>query len=175
VPGNVGGHPIDRTTRGITDGFILFDRGYSVHSMRTTAAGIAAEIGCPTFRATEITAYLSNGGALEHGQEMAAHESARTTKLHDRARGGLRSTKWRGSGCKPDARLERKVEPICSNTFCTEKHLAVAIFIFWRTVLGSAPAPCHPEAITGGAENFGCGQPAGLLGASDCRKPDSAR
>jgi len=26
-----------------------------------------------TFRATGITAYLSNGGALEHAQEMAAH------------------------------------------------------------------------------------------------------
>jgi hypothetical protein len=26
-----------------------------------------------TFRATGITAYLANGGALEHAQEMAAH------------------------------------------------------------------------------------------------------
>jgi hypothetical protein len=26
---------------------------------------------------TGITAYLSNGGALEHAQEMAAHESPR--------------------------------------------------------------------------------------------------
>jgi integrase len=33
---------------------------------RAAAAGIAAEIGCHTFRATGITAYLSNGGALEH-------------------------------------------------------------------------------------------------------------
>jgi integrase len=33
---------------------------------RAAAAGIAAEIGCPTFRATGITAYLANGGALEH-------------------------------------------------------------------------------------------------------------
>ena|SRR6266478_2659847 len=48
---------------------------------RAAAAGIAAEIGCHTFRATGITAYLANGGALEHAQEMAAHESPRTTKL----------------------------------------------------------------------------------------------
>ena len=27
-----------------------------------------------------ITPYLANGGALEHAQEMAAHESARTTR-----------------------------------------------------------------------------------------------
>ena len=51
---------------------------------RAAAAGIAAEIGCHTFRATGITAYLANGGALEHAQEMAAHESPRTTKLYDR-------------------------------------------------------------------------------------------
>jgi integrase len=54
---------------------------------RATAAGIAAEIGCHTFRATGITAYLANGGALvEHAQEMAAHESPRTTKLYDRTK-----------------------------------------------------------------------------------------
>ena len=39
-----------------------------------------------TFRATGITAYLANGGALEHAQEMAAHESPRTTKLYDRTK-----------------------------------------------------------------------------------------
>ena len=42
--------------------------------------------GLITFRATGITAYLSNGGALEHAQEMAAHESPRTTKLYDRTK-----------------------------------------------------------------------------------------
>jgi site-specific recombinase XerD len=53
---------------------------------RAAAAGIAKEIGCHTFRATGITAYLANGGALEHAQEMAAHESPRTTKLYDRTK-----------------------------------------------------------------------------------------
>jgi hypothetical protein len=77
---------------------------------RAVAAGIAAEIGCHTtlpvssrtaragcsapragttavrFRATGITAYLANGGALEHAQEMAAHESRRTTELYDRTK-----------------------------------------------------------------------------------------
>jgi hypothetical protein len=42
-----------------------------------------------SFRATGITAYLSNGGALEHAQEMAAHESPRMTKLYDRTKGRL--------------------------------------------------------------------------------------
>src|SRR6202040_1633774 len=44
------------------------------------------EIGCHTYRATGITAYLANGGALEHAQEIAAHESPRTTKLYDRTK-----------------------------------------------------------------------------------------
>jgi integrase len=58
--------------------------GHPVH--RAAAAGIAAPIGNHTFRATGIAAYLANGGALERAQEMAAHESPRTTKLYDRTR-----------------------------------------------------------------------------------------
>jgi integrase len=53
---------------------------------RAAAAGIAAEIGCHAFRATGTTAYLANDGALEHMQEMAAHESSRATKLYDRTK-----------------------------------------------------------------------------------------
>jgi integrase len=51
---------------------------------RAAAAGINAPLGNHTFRATGIAAYLADGGALEHAQEMAAHESPRTTKLYDR-------------------------------------------------------------------------------------------
>lgn len=51
---------------------------------RAREAGIKTEIGCHTFRATGITAYLKNGGKLEVAQQMAAHESARTTGLYDR-------------------------------------------------------------------------------------------
>jgi site-specific recombinase XerD len=51
---------------------------------RAASAGIMAPIGNHTFRATGITAYLGNGGVLEHAQSMAAHESPRTTKLSDR-------------------------------------------------------------------------------------------
>lgn len=51
---------------------------------RAKAAGITTPIGCHTFRATGITAYLENGGTLEHAQQIAAHESPRTTKLYDR-------------------------------------------------------------------------------------------
>ena len=53
---------------------------------RAKAAGIEAAIGNHTFRATGITAYLGNGGVLEHAQSMAAHDSPRTTKLYDRTK-----------------------------------------------------------------------------------------
>ena len=59
-----------------------------VHRMirqRAAAAGIRTEIGCHTFRATGITAYLKNGGKLEVAQQIANHESPRTTKLYDRS------------------------------------------------------------------------------------------
>ncbi len=42
-------------------------------------AGIQTKIGNHTFRATGITAYLKNGGKLEIAQQIAAHESSRTT------------------------------------------------------------------------------------------------
>ena len=51
---------------------------------RAKSAGLPAGTCCHTFRATGITAYLSNGGTLERAQAIAAHESARTTKLYDR-------------------------------------------------------------------------------------------
>jgi integrase/recombinase XerD len=56
----------------------------AVFARRALAAGIATKLGCHTFRATGITVYLLNGGLLEYAQQMAAHESARTTKLYDR-------------------------------------------------------------------------------------------
>lgn len=51
---------------------------------RAIAAGLPSQTCCHTFRATGITTYLENGGTLEHAQLIAAHESARTTKLYDR-------------------------------------------------------------------------------------------
>jgi integrase/recombinase XerD len=51
---------------------------------RAELAALPTAIGCHTFRATGITAYLENCGSLEHAQRIAAHESVRTTKLYDR-------------------------------------------------------------------------------------------
>src|SRR5205823_11822396 len=57
---------------------------YRMIRRRAAEAGIKTEIGCHTFRATGITAYLKNGGRLEIAQQMAGHESSRTTGLYDR-------------------------------------------------------------------------------------------
>jgi integrase len=57
---------------------------YRMVRRRALAAGIHTKIGNHSFRATGITEYLKNGGKLELAQQMAAHESARTTGLYDR-------------------------------------------------------------------------------------------
>lgn len=57
---------------------------YRMIVRRAQRAGIRTKIGCHTFRATGITEYLRNGGKLELAQQMANHESARTTGLYDR-------------------------------------------------------------------------------------------
>ena len=51
---------------------------------RAKAAGLPEDICCHTFRATGITAYLEGGGTIEHAQQIANHESPKTTKLYDR-------------------------------------------------------------------------------------------
>ena len=51
---------------------------------RAAAADLPPSTCCHTFRATGITAYLSNGGTLEHAQLIAGHASPKTTKLYDR-------------------------------------------------------------------------------------------
>ena len=57
---------------------------YRMIGRRALVAGIGTKIGCHSFRATGITEYLRNGGKLEIAQQMANHESARTTGLYDR-------------------------------------------------------------------------------------------
>src|SRR4051812_8303368 len=60
-----------------------------VHAMicsRAAAAQIKTpRVGCHSLRATGITAYMKNGGRLEVAQQIANHESPRTTKLYDRS------------------------------------------------------------------------------------------
>jgi hypothetical protein len=50
------------------------------------AAGFLTPLGCHTSRPTGFTIYLENDGRLEHAQQVAGHESPRTTKLYDRTK-----------------------------------------------------------------------------------------
>ncbi len=80
--------PLFRTTRGsskrLTEkGMSRFDV-FRMIRRRALDAGLSAKTCCHTFRATGITAYLSNGGTIEKAQQIAGHESPRTTKLYDR-------------------------------------------------------------------------------------------
>jgi len=80
--------PLFRSAAGRTG--ILTDKpmnridAYRMIQRRAADLGTRSRIGCHTFRATGITAYLEAGGTLENAQAMAAHESPRTTKLYDR-------------------------------------------------------------------------------------------
>ena len=57
---------------------------YRMIQRRSADTGLKTKIGNHTFRATGITAYLKNNGTLEAAQQIANHESPRTTKLYDR-------------------------------------------------------------------------------------------
>jgi site-specific recombinase XerD len=57
---------------------------YRMIRRRTFGTGIKTRVGNHSFRATGITQYLKNGGRREIAQQMAAHESPRTTALYDR-------------------------------------------------------------------------------------------
>lgn len=80
--------PLFRTTRGrsreLTPRPMSRFDAFKMIKRRAEGAGISSEIACHTFRATGITEYLRNGGTIEHAQQIAAHESPRTTKLYDR-------------------------------------------------------------------------------------------
>lgn len=71
---------------------------YRMIRCRAAAVDIRTKIGNHSFRAAGITEYLRNGGKLEVAQQMANHESARTTGLSDRCTAsGI--VGWSGSDC----------------------------------------------------------------------------
>lgn len=80
--------PLWRSTRGRSHqltarGMTRVD-AYRMIQRRAAKAGMDAAMGCHTFRATGITVFLENGGAIETAGQIAAHVSTRTTKLYDR-------------------------------------------------------------------------------------------
>jgi integrase len=84
---------------------------------RAKAAGIKAPIGCHTFRGTGITAYLDNGGTLDHAQAMCSP-----------------------IGCE----LRRRV---CPRGALIDREVALPSFNLWKAVMPlSSPAWEQPRS-----------------------------
>ena len=67
-----------------TDRRLSRKRALEAVKRRAKRADLDPRVSCHSFRAAGITAYLDNGGTIENAQQIAAHESLRTTKLYDR-------------------------------------------------------------------------------------------
>jgi len=80
--------PLFRSVRGrsqkLTELPLRRNNALDMVKRRAVAAGLPRRVCNHTFRATGITAYLENGGTIEKAQQIAAHESPKTTKLYDR-------------------------------------------------------------------------------------------
>ncbi|RUL84352.1 tyrosine-type recombinase/integrase [Tautonia sociabilis] len=80
--------PLFRTVRGrsktLTTKPLRRNNALDMVKRRALAAGLPARLCNHSFRATGITAYLEAGGTIEKAQQIAAHESPKTTKLYDR-------------------------------------------------------------------------------------------
>ncbi len=68
----------------LTDRPLRRNNALDMVKRRAAAAGLSKRVCNHTFRATGITAYLEAGGTIEKAQQIAAHESPKTTKLYDR-------------------------------------------------------------------------------------------
>ena len=82
------GTPLFRTTyrktKRLTRNRMLQSDAWRMLQRRARAAGVDARLCNHTWRASGITNFLTNGGALEMAQYMAGHADPRTTKLYDR-------------------------------------------------------------------------------------------
>ena len=100
--GDEGKSPLFRSAAGrtgaLTETSMNRVDAYRMVQRRATTLGLDVRIGCHTFRATGITAYLEAGGTLENAQAMAAHEvRAQPSFMTARA---TRSRSTRSSGSR---------------------------------------------------------------------------
>ena len=73
-----------RKTGQLTTNPLFQQDAHRIIGRRAKAAGVETRIGNHAFCASGIPAYLKNSGKLEVAQQIANHESPRTTKLYDR-------------------------------------------------------------------------------------------
>jgi site-specific recombinase XerD len=82
------GTPLFRTARGktgqLTQTRMSQPDAWRMLQRRAKKAGVMTQICNHSWRATGITVFLENGGAIEMAQYMAGHADPRTTKLYDR-------------------------------------------------------------------------------------------
>lgn len=75
---------VPRTTNKASGRPLRRNNALDMVKRRANAAEMSARLCNHTFRATGITAYLEKGGTIEKAQQIACHESPKTTKLYDR-------------------------------------------------------------------------------------------
>lgn len=80
---------ISRGTGTLSENPLPQANAYAMIQRRAKGAALDTAVCCHTFRATGITAYLTNGGTLEKAAHMANHSSTRTTQLYDRRSDGV--------------------------------------------------------------------------------------
>jgi site-specific recombinase XerD len=87
---DVKGAPLFRTARGktgqLTENRMSQPDAWRMLQRRAKKAGVTTAICNHSWRASGITVFLENGGAIEMAQYMAGHADPRTTKLYDRRR-----------------------------------------------------------------------------------------
>jgi integrase/recombinase XerD len=87
---DVKGAPLFRTARGktgmLTDNRMTQPDAWRMLQRRAKRAGVTTAVCNHSWRASGITVFLENGGAIEMAQYMAGHADPRTTKLYDRRR-----------------------------------------------------------------------------------------
>lgn len=75
---------VDNATGTLGDMPLKRTKAWEMVQRRVRAAAVTTVACNHTFRATGITTFLLNGGAIEKARDMAAHASIRTTQLYDR-------------------------------------------------------------------------------------------
>lgn len=86
------GEPLFRSLnrkRQLTSRRLMRQEALPMVKRRAKSAGLGDSLCNHSFRATGITCFLENGGTIEKAQQIAAHESPRTTKLYDRTSNNL--------------------------------------------------------------------------------------
>src|SRR5271169_1580571 len=76
---------------------------------RSPASGVLHPSSAVISSVTSWYRLAVSGGALEHAQEMAAHESPRTTKLYDRTGDEITPVRFRPVATRSAATLQRAI------------------------------------------------------------------